>query len=412
MVPVAECPHRKRFVEAAYLKTPGASRNDYHVCQDCGASASQIWPPKNGAASQLETAPTPSGDSGAVSKPARKPKPKLETTPQKAPSFSGDSRAVSRSRVYEKPKALITPQEIKQVDLAVSCAVLVLNFNKPPNIRQILSEDVLAAKLTQEQKDAIKTSAQLMDCDERTAIDRHDAVTRQAIRKWSYQAISCGDGACFIPISLLETVMEYLAARKAERLQYIAEYLEVYPTLLADAEKKFQPLGLFNEANFPPVQQVEKQFSMRWRWLEFSASSSLKSVSEEMYKEEFEKVRKDLEEQIVEIRVSLRSMFARLIKNLSTIAGNPDRKIVPRNGTWGGQMLEFIELYESKNVTNDRELTALVEDCRRLLVGLSPDQLRDDAEFRRDVADSLAAIESQTELMAESAANYRRYRLD
>jgi hypothetical protein len=57
-------------------------------------------------------------------------------------------------------------------------------------------------------------------------------------------------------------------------------------------------------------------------------------------------------------------------------------------------MREFFERFRQLNVRSSEQLDALVSDARSIVSGVQPQQLRDDAALRQEIATQLSTVQA------------------
>jgi len=89
----------------------------------------------------------------------------------------------------------------------------------------------------------------------------------------------------------------------------------------------------------------------------------------------------------------------------------PDGKPLKFKHTTVSKLVEFLETFEFRNVTDDGELTALVGKARELLKGVDAEDLRTTAELRTRVQQGMAAIAAELDTMVIKRGA-RKFRLE
>jgi phage tail tube protein FII len=80
-----------------------------------------------------------------------------------------------------------------------------------------------------------------------------------------------------------------------------------------------------------------------------------------------------------------------------TIVGNGEKSY--------GNITDFLATFEARNVTDDKELAALVKQAKGLLKGVDADSLRDDEKTKARVAKGMQAIKSTLDGMVTEKPN-------
>jgi hypothetical protein len=81
-------------------------------------------------------------------------------------------------------------------------------------------------------------------------------------------------------------------------------FLAAYPSLCLDAAKRLR--GLYNPADYPPVDEVAREFGFCWQYVSFGVPDQLKGISQEVWEQECEKAAQRMAEASCEIQHVLR----------------------------------------------------------------------------------------------------------
>ena len=70
-------------------------------------------------------------------------------------------------------------------------------------------------------------------------------------------------------------------------------------------------------------------------------------------------------------------------------------------------LANFLEVFDARNLSNDEDLSALVERCRELMTGVEPKDLRSDAALREAVRRGFSQVEGQMDRLPPVGATRR-----
>lgn len=184
--------------------------------------------------------------------------------------------------------------------------------------------------------------------------------------------------------------------------------LEYIPALTADYEAAKERartlpvdkggLGpLYNPQDYPPVQEVEKLFSLEWQWLALGVPEDLPAA---LRAEANEKFQRQMQEAADEVKTALRASLAGFVSHLvERLTVNPGDKPKIFRDTVIGNIQQFIEVFNARNIMGDTELAALVDKARTLIQDVSPDKLREHADVRENTREGFEQIKAQLDLM-------------
>ena len=169
---------------------------------------------------------------------------------------------------------------------------------------------------------------------------------------------------------------------KSEVEKFIANYEE-------EREKARESLGhLFNEADYPI--DVRQKFRFEWRFITMDVPGKSGILSPELYEREKEKFQTLMEETRELATVALREEFAGIVRHMvERLSGEEDGKPKKFKNSMMEKMGEFLESFGDRNLFNDDKLAEMVDQARDVVNGLSTDELRQDANLRKYIADEM-----------------------
>jgi hypothetical protein len=256
-------------------------------------------------------------------------------------------------------------------------------------------------------KDLLRVSKHLLDSAELKAIGRFDG----EIRRLLYNiCLPFEIGIHLLPIAALEAVEQRLRQFADDRERLVEAFLSAYPGLCHDASKRLR--GLYNPADYPPVEEVRRQFGFSWQYVSFGVPDQLKGISEEVWKQEREKVAQRMAEASCEIQQVLRESMAKLVQHMADrLKDGADGKPLRFKESTVANLVEFLENFEFRNVTDDQELQAVVSKARGLLQDVQVDDLRTTGDLRARIQQGMADLAGQLDTMVARSGS-RRFRFD
>ena len=289
------------------------------------------------------------------------------------------------------------------VDLARKTVCIKVRLSTMGNTRKVSTSQIEADA----DKDLLRVSKHLVDSAELKAIGRFDG----EIRRFLYNiCLPFEIGIHLLPITALETVEHRLRQFAEGRKQLVAAFISAYPGLCQDAAKRLR--GLYNPADYPPVEDVTKEFGFSWQYVSFGVPDQLKGISREVWEQEREKAAQRMAESSAEIQQVLRESMAKLVQHMADrLKEGQDGKPLRFKETTVSNLVEFLTNFEFRNVTDDTELQAMVAQARQLLQGVSADDLRATGDLRTKVQQGMADIAAQLDTMMAKTGG-RKFRFD
>jgi hypothetical protein len=288
------------------------------------------------------------------------------------------------------------------VDLARKTVCIKVRLSTMGNTRKVSTSQIEADT----DKDLLRVSKRIVDSAELKAIGRFDG----EIRRYLYNiCLPFEIGIHLLPIAALETVEERLRRFAADRTELVKAFLTAYPTLCQDAAKRLR--GLYNPADYPPVDEVAREFGFSWQYVSFGVPDQLKGISQEVWEQEREKAAQRMAEASSEIQQVLRQSMADLVTHMAErLKEGPDGKPLKFKQSTVSNLVEFLSNFSFRNVTDDLELQELVGQARDLLKGVDADDLRTVGDVRIRVQQGMAEIAAQLDEMRLKTGN-RKLRL-
>jgi hypothetical protein len=288
------------------------------------------------------------------------------------------------------------------LDLAKKTVCIKLRLSTMGNTRKVSTSQIEADA----DKDLLRVSKHLLDSAELKAIGRFDG----EIRRFLYNlCLPFEIGIHLLPIGALETVEERLRKFVTDRQSLVAAFLAVYPSLCQDAARRLR--GLYNPADYPPAEEVAREFGLSWQYVSFGVPDQLKGISQEVWEQERDKAARRMAEASSEIQQVLRQSMADLVAHMAErLKDGADGKPRKFKQSTVSNLVEFLSNFSFRNVTDDRQLQDLVGRARELLQGVAADDLRTNSGLRARVQQGMSALAVDLDGMLVKAGA-RRMRL-
>jgi len=176
----------------------------------------------------------------------------------------------------------------------------------------------------------------------------------------------------------------------------VAAFVRAYPAQVEEARATLEPVGQFNPLNYPAPSELPAMFRIEWNWVAFTTPEGLPAQLKAQEQEKFAKRMSDAADNITQ---ALRSGFLELITHASeTLKPGSDGKKKIFRDSMTGNILDFLETFNRRNITNDVELAQLVGKAKAMLSSVTPQKLRTDDAIREQTAAQFEAL--KTELSA------------
>lgn len=151
--------------------------------------------------------------------------------------------------------------------------------------------------------------------------------------------------------------------------------------------------ALFNPGDYPA--SLRGLFGIAWEFPSVEPPEYLSRLSPRLFEQECERVTARFDEVIQLAEDAFLNELNRLVSHLSErLSGQEDGRPKVFRDTAVENLREFFTRFEQLNVRSNADLDALVEQARRILRGVEPQQLRDNTTRRQQVASQLARVQA------------------
>jgi len=164
-----------------------------------------------------------------------------------------------------------------------------------------------------------------------------------------------------------------------------------YENLKQTAREKLG--GLYNAADYPD--SLVGLFEVEFDFPSVQPPDYLRQLNPELYQRECERVQQRFDEAIHLAEDAFIGELSRLVSHLTErLAGNADGKPKIFRDSAIENLTEFFARFRQLNVLSNEQLDSLVEDAQRVVRGIEPQALRDNAGLRQQVATELSRVQS------------------
>lgn len=207
------------------------------------------------------------------------------------------------------------------------------------------------------------------------------------------------NGCVLVPKRLIPEIQESLKKLEQEYNYAVDDFLYWYPQTIEDAREQ---LGeLFNSCDYPTSEQVKARFRFQWRYIVIGPSVS-RVLPPSIYKDEVEKFQNLMEQARLEAVIALRQEFTDLVAKLcDKLSGSDNGKPKRLRDAAVENLKDFLDSFTGRNLFEDEQLAALVSQCRNIISGVTPNNIRSNDQLKENLhnlmANLLENIDSQFE---------------
>ena len=234
-------------------------------------------------------------------------------------------------------------------------------------------------------KKMLSASKRIIESKEYDQIVSQDGYTTRWLQERSVPSI-LKKGVYCIPTLLCSEIDSYMEDYKYTRSHgLVPVFVEVYREQ-AYAARDLLGSALFDALEYPTEERMSQLFSIETQYITFDVPSQLKTISEELFKRERERVEqgwRDAEEAVNQL---LLSECIELVSNTQkALQGLADGTLKRFRDANISNLLEWSELFlRARNVTDNTELAQVVESIKALLQGVGHNDVKFNIGGMRD----------------------------
>jgi hypothetical protein len=289
------------------------------------------------------------------------------------------------------------PAEIKDARRIMdNVVVLDITFHRP-GIRRKAD---LALVETDAEKEMLGLTKGIVTSDEYQKVRRVANDTRHWLEVRSLPS-PLKRGTYLVPVQLVGDVEDYLSKADSQYQEKADAFLEAYPRLVEEAKDRLR--SQYNAKNYPATSQLKAAFSIERRFLDFGVPSEQK-LGKALWEAEKQRAEASWSDAVLEIQEALRTAFRKLVGDLADrLEAKPDGSRKTFRDSTVEKVVQFIDLFKTRNLTNDIELEGLVTQARNVLDGKRPDALRNSAVKRNEVLAEMGRVTIALDKLLEKA---------
>jgi len=285
------------------------------------------------------------------------------------------------------------------LDVLANAALFTFTFHRWGNRRKADTTPEGAIDDEDKAKKRVRSTLRLIESE---AYDTINSYINEA-RQWllgrcmpSYMV----KGVFFVKLDQVETFEAKIAEVKEWMSKTgLPDLLSDYERAIDQAEVDLRAVSrtlrsaeLFNRADYPKPNDLRSRYYVTHNWMSFGVPQNLPLKIRE---QEETKIKAKFEDAAAEITEALRAAFNELLTTATArLTANPNGKKMIIRSALVDNFNEFIETFNARNLTDDRQLEQLVEQARALMKGVSAETLRTRPTVRRSVAAQLLNLQA------------------
>ena len=218
------------------------------------------------------------------------------------------------------------------------------------------------------------------------------AIRTQVLHFWKAASLPYPEvGIRLIQQDLLDEFAAKMREFQEDLLEAVSTLDRHYHELKTTARQK---LGhLYNAADYP--ESLQGMFEINYDFPSIEPPDYLRQLNPALYQQECERVQQRFNDAVQLAEEAFIAELAKLVSHLKErLSGQGDNKPKIFRDTAVENLAEFFERFRALNVGSNEQLDRLVADAQRIVRGVEPQALRDNAGLRQHVATEMSRVQS------------------
>jgi hypothetical protein len=252
----------------------------------------------------------------------------------------------------------------------------------------------------------VGVTKKILESKELDAIRSLDRAMRDALDRIALPS-PLHNGIYLIPTELIERVDKLIEKYKVDREILIDRFIEAYQARIDEAQSKLN--GLFEWGDYPSAEDARSRFKVESSFIEFGVPS--RGLSADIYTREQENFQKRMQESADEIQLMLRETMKEMVDHMVAIlTPSADGKYKKFYETSVTKLMDFLKDFSARNITDDADLEALVNQAKSILSGVDIESLRNSSSFKENLQASMSTVKESLNTLV--VAKGRKFSFD
>ena len=313
-----------------------------------------------------------------------------------------------------------TPAVVRPPNNLLDKAVLLsINRKWPKFSMKVPAESIavkpeLVAAAPADRKDTdtrrLHSSKDLYDCQQLKDLFSYDMRITAFLERRVLPFKALKKGIHLLPLDLVDEVENALAEHVTGREAYLRAVIDAFDAAVIASQRFLGPL--FNQEDYPTKEEFEAAFEFSWQYFEIGVSESLRRVNADIARRQGERLQQQWLEAGEAAQQVLRASMNEFVNHLvNQLSPGPEGKRKRFYDSSLGNLQEFMEVFDRRNITSDADLKALVDRAKLLTSNISPELIRNDEAVRNTIQQGFSEIKAELDKLIVEAPN-RAMRLE
>lgn len=198
------------------------------------------------------------------------------------------------------------------------------------------------------------------------------------------------DGVYFILGKDIEKVLDMIKEKKEEIKSLTEEFVNDYENLISSYSEKYPKFFERAKTKYPLKQEIADRFYVSYRMFQINVpSKKLSFISPELYKEEMNKFKNEVEEMKKEVLNLIYNEIVERISNLQRqcIDGKPSQRTL-------NNLQELFERVENlySDFIDRKDFKDMINEVKKSVNGVDAKELRNDQKFKTEFAKKMKSV--------------------
>lgn len=270
-----------------------------------------------------------------------------------------------------------------------ACTVLVFSCHGAPSKAKI-SNDKVETDIDDEW---LHTSVDIFKSPELDTIRSLDASMRNWLRyiqQPGAEKVMSG-GRYLVAVNNIDKIEEKFSQYESDRNEAIDKFIEAYPSLVEKAKEKLK--SGYEEKNYPTSQVIRNRFRFEFSYQSFGADHKIESISKKLWEREKEKAETFWKNAGEEFTLAMRVGLLELTQKLrEALTPDTDGKKKRFHKAHVNNLIEWLDLFEGRNVMGDAELASVAKSCKSLIHKHELNAIKKDDDVRKSLIEEFGKI--------------------
>jgi hypothetical protein len=303
---------------------------------------------------------------------------------------TGEPTAVSKAAPAKDPG---------QNALVNGTACLLVHFKRPGIKRKLRDDQYVAGTAEKALTGALKVIVDSPEYKQVAAFEGHvkfylaSKALPAPLYRWS---------SYLIPLGTMKAVDEFLETARGEWQVLVDAFCVAYPQRKAETMARLGSVA--EESDYKTEAEVRADFGFDFEYVTMATPSSLKQISAAMFEREEARLAERLKTVEEQVTAAFREQFAEMVSGMKAMLDGEqkDGKAQRFHGWKIAKLQQYVENFKSEaNVCGDSELVKTMDEASKLLAGINPKELKNDAQWRAAMSGSFAAIGQKLATMTQ-----------